>query len=95
MLKQTMCFYSFQSSCMITVTLVFVLRKVSPMRSMVRVHIVFNVNTEHLNKNNKTTKTVLNGAAIHRTEKNHPQLKGETRLPKYGSQSGTMIDSCL
>ena len=29
------------------------------------------------------------------TENNHPQLKSETRLPKYGSQSGTTIDSCL
>jgi hypothetical protein len=31
----------------------------------------------------------------HSTENNHPQLKGENKLPKYGSQSGTTIDSCL
>ena len=29
------------------------------------------------------------------TGNNHPQLKSETRLPKYGSQSGTTIDSFL
>ena len=29
------------------------------------------------------------------TEDKHPQPKRETRLPKYDSQSGTMIDSCL
>ena len=30
-----------------------------------------------------------------KAENNYPQLKGENRLPKYGSQSETTIDSCL
>ena len=40
------------------------------------------------------TETVPNGANTE-TENNHPQLKDENRLPKYGSQSGTTVDSCL
>jgi hypothetical protein len=45
-----------------SVTLVFVLlrqgvRNVRPMGRVVGVHIVFNTNTEHMNKNNKMTKT--------------------------------------
>ena len=40
------------------------------------------------------TETVPNGGNTE-TENNHPQLKGETRLPKYDSQSGTTLDSCL
>jgi hypothetical protein len=38
--------------------------------------------------------TVLSGSDTE-TENNDPPLKGETRLPKYGSQSETTIDSCL
>jgi hypothetical protein len=48
--------------------------------------------------NNKTTKrmteTVLSGADTN-TENNYPQNPGGRRLPKYGSQSETTIDSCL
>ena len=44
---------------------------------------------------NETTEHWKHGEEKHRTENNHPQLKGETRLPKYGSQSGTTNDSCL
>ena len=44
----------------------------------------------------KRPKTFLAGADTQqKTENNHPRNTIENRLPKYGSQSGTTIDSCL
>ena len=48
---------------------------------------------EHRNNNENDQNS--SGWCRHTTENNYPQLKGETRQPKYGSQSETTIDSCL
>ena len=47
---------------------------------------------EQLNTTQNENETVPCGT---NTENKHPLLKSETRLPKYDSQSGTTIDSCL
>jgi hypothetical protein len=58
------------------------------------VSIFIRMNTEITKRNDP--KTVLAGADTqHKTENNHPRNTIENRLPKYGSQSGTTIDSCL
>ena len=44
------------------------------------------------NREVNQTETVPCGTDTN-TENKHPQLKSETRLPKYDSQSGTTIDS--
>ena len=40
-------------------------------------------------------KPVLSGAANIKTGNNHPQILTQNRLPKYGSQSETMTNTCL
>ena len=57
--------------------------------------LLFELNTEITKITTRTneTETVLSGAGT-KTENNYPQNTGGKRLPKYGAQSETTIDSC-
>ena len=57
---------------------------------------LFELNTEitKITKRKNEFETVLSGRDT-KTENNYPQNTGGKRLPKYGSQSETTIDSCL
>ena len=71
-------------------------RRWGPKWSVVRVHHFIN-GTEHWltkNQGRDRTETTLSGAERHKTQ-NYPHHTGGKRLPKYGSQSETTIDSCL
>jgi hypothetical protein len=65
---------------------------------VVRVHVILirqlNMNRIQNNKRGKT-ETVLTGAENTKTGKNHTQIPTQNRLPKYGSQSETMTNTCL
>ena len=65
------------------------------MRSVVSVNVIF-IRTETLNKITKKVKRKTKQSCKvqqHNTENKYPQTPGGNRLPKYGSQSETTIDS--
>jgi hypothetical protein len=69
------------------------------MRSMVSVHgsLITKTQHEHTTKQYmwQNPKTVLSGAENTETGNNHPQTPTQNKLPKYGSQSETMTNTCL
>ena len=70
-------------------------RRWGPRCSVVSVHIIYlKLNTKYKNnkRNNWNSSERWNK---HKTEMNYPQNPCGKKLPKYGSQSETTIDSCL
>ena len=70
--------------------------RIGPIRSVVSVNLSFLIRIMNTEQNNKRPreKTKPKQFRVEQntdTENKHPQLKSETRLPKYDSQSGTTI----
>ena len=77
------------------VTAVVGRKRGGPMCSVVRVHLFNKVNWTLNNKQQRNNQNSSVWCRHIKTGNNHPQNRIENRLPKYGSQSGTTIDSCL
>jgi hypothetical protein len=75
------------------VTGFFLGRRGGPKCSVVEVQ-KLNMNIIQNNKRGNP-ETALSGATNTKTGNNHPQNPTQNRLPKYGSQSETMTNTCL